>query len=97
MSTKQRINLLENWKEIDKELAGKLRGIFDIRNSLAHNYMESEILYRNKPIFQYKNFELFKNDIQESWNALIIKYNEITDHYDFSTLIQEIKDFQQQK
>ena len=97
LSPKQRIRTLRNWKVIEKDLANKLSGLFDIRNLAAHSVMNYEIEYNNKPIFDYKNFDLFKIDMQETWNKLIGEYNKIIDGLDFSFLIQEIKKFQEVK
>jgi len=94
LSPKQRIQVLKNWKVIERDFANKLSGLFDLRNLAAHSIMDYEIEYNNKYIFDLKNFELFKIDMQESWNKLIGVYNEIVDHFDFTSLIQEIKDFQ---
>ena len=97
LSVKQRIQMLKNWKIIEKDFANKLSGLFDLRNLAAHSVMVYEIEYKNKYVFDHKNFEIFKMDMQESWDKLIKKYNNIVNQLDFTSLIKEIKDFQTAK
>ena len=92
MNVNQRIDYLDNWEIIDNDLARKLKKLFKIRNALAHNIMESEAIYHGRVLFAYRNFDDFKNEMQDVWNKFIEEYNKTMGSFDFSDLINEIKD-----
>jgi len=92
LNVKQRIDYLASWEIIDNRLAEKLKKLFKIRNALAHKIMESEAIYNKKPLFKYKNFDDFKDEMQDVWNKFIEEYNKTMSSFDFSDLIKEIKD-----
>jgi len=97
LSAKQRIKTLKNFKAIEKDFANKLSGLFDVRNLTAHSVMDYEIEYNNKPIFNHRNFELFKTDMQETWNKLIEEYNQRMEEVDLTFLIQKIENYHKTK
>ena len=92
INVNQRIDYLDNWEIIDHDLGEKLKKLFKIRNALAHNIMESEAVYHGKVVFAHRNFDDFKNEMQDVWNKFVEEYNKTMSSFDFSDLINEIKD-----
>ena len=93
MNFNQRIDYLDSWKSIDNALAKKLKKLFKIRNALAHTIMDAEVIYNGKALFAYKNFDDFKDEMQDVWNEFIEEYNKTMHTFDFSDLINEIKTY----
>jgi len=93
LSFKQRINILVTMKKLDGMLAGKIRGIVDIRNSLAHKFKANETIWNNERLFNAQNFDNFKKELQQIWNELISEYNKMISDSDLQTIIQKIDDY----
>ena len=93
INVNQRIDYLDNWEIIDHDLGEKLKKLFKIRNALAHTIMDAEVIYNGKALFAYKNFDDFKDEMQNVWNEFIEEYNKTMHTFDFSDLINEIKTY----
>ena len=93
MNFNQRIDYLNSWTSIDNALSKKLKKLFKIRNALAHTIMDAEVIYNGKTLFAYKNFDDFKDEMQDVWNEFIEEYNKTMHTFDFSDLINEIKTY----
>ena len=68
-----KINLLEDWDLINKEMKEKMFCLKEVRNGFAHEWDIKKVRYRNKPISY--NFELFKTDAFDVFSMLVKLYN----------------------
>lgn len=64
-----KIKLLNNWGIFDNKLTEKIMRIKEVRNGFAHNWSDSEIKYKSKPIRD--NFFNFREDLLSIWKNLI--------------------------
>jgi len=95
LSARQRINILFELKIIDNPLKNKLFEIFNLRNGFAHKFSASEVIYRDKPIFEPNNFLEFQKDLQETWNLLAEEYGNAISNLDLKPIINKITTYQQ--
>jgi len=95
ISARQRVNILEKIKVIDKELADKLRNIVDVRNALAHKFSTSEVIWNDKPLFNVVYFPKFSSYVQDTWNEMIETYNEMINLSDVQGIIDKIIKFRE--
>lgn len=97
LSPKQRINVLSKLKYLDKDLATRLHNLVDIRNSLAHKFDTIEVIYKNMPLFRNDNFVTFQQELQQTWNDLILEYDRMLSGFDFTAMIKKIEDYKNTK
>lgn len=90
----QKIGFLESWKLIDSKLAKSLRRIFKVRDGFAHKFDERDTIYKDKQISI--TFNDFVNDMQETWNKLIVEYNNNLE-INISHILREIENYSNEK
>jgi hypothetical protein len=84
-----RIKLLNKWNIIDKKMMSLFMETKQVRNGLAHKWHINEVKYKDKKF--KKNFQTFKNDIEEIWKELIEIYKSEQDKIDVNSILKEIE------
>jgi len=91
LSPLQRINVLKKLKIIDDNLKKKLSEVLQIRNGFAHKFSASEVVYKNKPVFDVDNFKELQKNLQESWDLLMKEYATALSNLDLESVIKKIE------
>jgi hypothetical protein len=87
---KDKIKILKSRGYFDNTLSSKLFDLKEVRNKYAHSWIESRIMYHNKPIESYTNssFHEFMTDMIEVWEKLFEIYKKEQNKINIEDLIQ---------